>query len=263
MGWLADLFSNKKRQKEEEAKELQKIIMQSNETMNRMQKTIEGLERRLMETHSEVAVALETERERFIEEERERRMEEEREQQKKAKASAEKFVSIYLTKYLDRYKIVNNRFSLTYNLKLVTNPDDLVFKLSQMYKLGFPRMEHVIVFDRHVIKIEVEFDSPDIWFSLDGGENLCTETVGIKCLQKFIEAINVDILSLPSVQTHRIYKVKDRNYKYVLAKDEKECRFIIKDKDSTCEIEEVASIETEAFVRNLKSNLVYSPIKEV
>jgi hypothetical protein len=262
MSWLKKILfgrdNTESRRKEEHIKKLEKLLEQNNQTMQQMNNTVRLLEDNLSVTREEVAVTIHSEIEKFNQEEEYRRKADEERKRKEHIQQTEKLVSVYLAKYLDKFIIINNRFSLNQNAVLLRNTEDLMFKVAQMFKLGKEKIDHIVLWDNHIIKLEIYNEDRMIYYSLDNGENLCSEkSVGIKFLRKFIDDIQLDILNLPSVRTAKIYKVEGKNYTYILANNEKECYYLLKDREMKTKIEEVDFVEEDCFVRSIKSNLVY------
>jgi hypothetical protein len=247
VGWLQNVFGGKSKKKlMEEVKEAHEIIERNNKLMLEMSDVIQGL--------NAVSPADE---DQF--ESRARRSEEFQERKKRERERAERMISTFLTTYLDRYKIIGNRFSIAHNQKAMGSPEDMMFKISQSLKLGFPRTIYVVVWEGQVIRIEVDSLTGKVRYSLDSGELYDTVTVGVRFLRQYVEYVSQDILNLPSVSTHRIFEVDNKKYAYVLAKSEKECFFIMKDREMATPIREVSSVDPSSFVRSLKSNLIYCP----
>src|SRR5690606_16871343 len=98
----------------------------------------------------------------------------------------------------------------------------------------------------------------EITYSIDGFENLSKNVVGIRFLKKFINDLKTDIYYIPSTLNNNIYEVEGRRFKYVLARDEKMCYYILKDKEMKTNIVKVDSVDETAYVKSLKSHLVYS-----
>jgi hypothetical protein len=260
MGWLDKLFGKKKRVVQEEFKEneemseLKRIIEENSKAMQQMDSTIRRLETNLENTKNEVAVTIEEERTR-IQEEKEREI---LEQEQKQVKFTQRLVSTYLVKYLDNFNIVNSRFTIVANASLLTDHDDLMFKIIQMIKLGHSKTEHVALWQDHIIRIQISRESVDIMYSIDGNKPLNRNLVGTSALKKFIQDLKADIYNVPCTQNNKIFRVKGKKYGYVLAKDEKQCFFIMKDKDFKSPIEEVQSIDSTAYVKSVKSHLIYS-----
>lgn len=262
MGWIKKLLFGKDdiedKKKDEHIKTLEKLLEQNSHAMQQMNSTVKKLESSLVTAREEVAVTVHKEIERYSQEEEYRRKAEEERKRKEYIQKTEKVVSVYLAKYLDKFNIINNRFSLNQNTIFFENTEDLMFKVAQMFKLGKEKIDHIILWENHIIKLEIYNEDHKIYYSLDNGENLCSEkSVGIKFLRKFIDDIQLDIMNLPCVKTSKIYKVEGKNYEYVLANNEKECYYILKDRKMETKIEEVDFVEDDCFVRSIKSNLVY------
>jgi hypothetical protein len=262
MSWLKKLLFGRDgiedKKKDEQIRKLQMIIEQNNQTMEQMNSAVKTLENSLSTSREEVAVAIHSEIEKYTQEEEYRRKAEEERKKKEHIQQTEKIISVYLAKYLDKFVIINNRFSLNQNSVFLNNTEDLMFKIAQMFKLGKEGIDHVVLWENHIIKLEIYNEDHKIYYSLDNGENLCSEkSVGIKFLRKFIDDIQLDILNLPCVKTSKIYKVEGKNYKYVLANNEKECYYLLKDREMKTAIEEVDFVEDDCFVRSIKSNLIY------
>jgi hypothetical protein len=262
MGWLKKVLFGRddieEKKKDEHIKKLERLLEQNNKTMEQMNNTVKMLEGNFSTAREEVAVTIHSEIEKYTQEEEYRRKAEDERKKKEHIHQTEKLVSVYLAKYLDRFNIINNRFSLSQNSIFLNNSEDLMFKVAQMFKLGKEKIDHIALWENHIIKLEIYNEDNKVYYSLDNGENLCSEkSVGIKFLRKLISDIQLDVLNLPCVKTSKIYKVEGKNYKYVLANNEKECYYLLKDRDMKTRIEEVDFVEDECFVRSIKSNLVY------
>jgi hypothetical protein len=260
--WFKGLFTNKinevkEKQESEEVKLLKEIIERNTETMKSMDKTIKSLQQNLERTKQEVAITIQEERKRIeLEVEKRKRQEEVRKRMEQISLS-EKIVSTYLAKYLDRFNFSNGRFTLANNYHLLNNQDDLMFKIIQMLKLSKEGFQHIVLWGNHIIKFDIKYNG-DIFYSIDGFENLSKDVVGIKFLRKFINDLRTDIFYIPSTLNCNIYEVKGRKFRYVLAKDEKTCYYVLKDKEMKTVIKKVDSFDETAYVKSIKSRLVYS-----
>lgn len=259
MSWFKKLFlgDQESQLKDTHIKQLESVIEQNTETMKQMNQAMRVLEGNLSDSRDEMAYAVESERERvFGEMEYTRKVKKEKER-KERRLQDEKIVSTFLSKYLDRFNISQNRFSLKENLPVLNSSEDLLFKVAQMFKLSKEKVEHIELWNDYMIRIDIYNEDLSISYSVDNGETIYTDSVGIKFLYKFISDIEQDVYNLPCTRSSNIYKVEGKNYSYVLARNEKECFFILKDRDMKTKIELVEFVEEECFVRSLKSNIVY------
>lgn len=265
MKWLKNLLggsANKKKEKEEELKLLQRIVEQNTQTMQAMNDTINVLQYKLDSSQNEMAATLQTEMDNYIKTNEQLRIEGEQQKLLELQTSHEKIVSTYLIKYLEEFNLVNNRFSIVNNIKLISRQDDLMFKVIQMIKLGLKKIDYVVIWEGHIIKIEVDNSGDNIFCSVDGGGKVKSNMVGIKVLKKIVQDLHVDIMNFPTAKTYNIYKVEGRTYKYVLARNEKECYYILKDKSMSTIIHEVDQVDNTAFIKSIKSPLVYSMMRD-
>jgi hypothetical protein len=257
MSWWKRLLGIDKEEVNKEVELLKKVIEDNSKAMQTMNTTINRLEDNLSQTKNEVAVTIEQERKRIAMEKEEERIREEQERELKQKKFTEKLVSLYLVKYLDQFDLVHSRFSLASNMEKINNQEELMFKVVQMIKLGQGRLDHTPVFQDHFIRLTIH-GLKDIMYSVDGNSLYTNPSVGISVLRKFIQDISVEVMNIPCVMNNKIYRVYGRKYKYVLAKDEMNCYFILKDKEKKTKIELVDKVDNTAYVKSLKSHLIYS-----
>ncbi|AMS01228.1 hypothetical protein AR9_g144 [Bacillus phage AR9] len=251
MNWFKRMFMAKEKDKEIDS--LRRMVEQSNETIKLMDGVIKRLEDNMTKSRQESAATLQEEKEY----QDQMKLESERMREYEYIQNAQKVVSTYLTKYLDRFNLIENRFSLAHNIDLLSNSDDLMFKIVQMIKLSKTSVEFATVWNNHVIRISIDNDEDDVYYSINGGKNLSSDIVGTKFLTKFKKDIQLDILNFPCVQTNKIYEVTGKKYKYVLANSRRECYYILKDKEMKTKIKEVSFVEPSAYTRSIRSRLVY------
>jgi hypothetical protein len=231
--------------------EMQEALEKSNKNVERLTQQVTMLQEPSTKTYHETASSVHQEE-----------LEDERDMlpQTRHNKDEERFVSDWILGYLDGFNVKGNRFSIVNNIEKLSNQDDLMFKIMEMIKLSREELDFVTVYKKCVIRIDIFAYGDNLEYSVNSGHIMNQESIGITFLKNFISDIQLDILNFPCAKNRRIFEVKGKNYRYVLASSEKECRSIMKDPDRQFSVKLVDEVDQHAYVKSVKSKLIYSPL---